>query len=121
MSTTRQRYVQLSQSEKHTEHLDDGAYDDPYDAEVKYRDRKNSPPLKSIFLAAVLTIVGIVLVVLGSMLITGYIETDHWDRGYPLLVLGALTLLPGSYVTAIAWCTFRGYKGYTYAMIPDYD
>jgi hypothetical protein len=123
MSTTRRGYVHLRNTDDDAIIRDGELHyeNDEDDSEIKYRDKKNKPPYKSIFLALVLTAIGCVLLVFGTMLLTGYIETEHWDRGYPLVILGLLTLAPGSYITTLAWCTFRGYKGYTYAMIPDYD
>ena len=116
-STIRQRgtYTKL----KRDEFVDD--YDVRSSEEAKFRDKSNNPPLKSILLATVLTIAGIIMLILGIMLLTGYIETEHWDRGYPLVVLGLVTFAPGSYVMTLTYCAFRGYPGYSYSMIPDYD
>jgi len=78
-------------------------------------------PLKSLILATVLFVIGSVCLILGSLLVTGYIETAYWDRGYSLIALGAITFLPGFYVLRIYFYARKRVKGFSFAQIPDYD
>lgn len=78
-------------------------------------------PWKAIGLAVVLFSVGTVLIVVGSLLLAGTIDTKYSDRTWPLLILGALMFIPGAYHVRIAFYAFRGYCGYSFDDIPDFD
>lgn len=79
-------------------------------------------PYKSILLAIALFVIGSVLLVVGSLLVAGIIiPAEYADRTIPVLVLGVIAFLPGSYHTYIAWATFRRYNGYSYSDIPNFD
>lgn len=43
------------------------------------------------------------------------------DRTWPVLLLGILTFIPGFYHVRIAYYAWRGYKGYSFEDIPDYN
>ncbi|XP_031562262.1 transmembrane protein 230-like [Actinia tenebrosa] len=78
-------------------------------------------PLKAICLAAVLFSVGTILLVVGSLLFTGHFNVKYADRTYPLLILGSLMFIPGFYHVRLAYYAWKGYKGYSYDDIPDFD
>ena len=40
--------------------------------------------------------------------------------GLPFLIIGSITFIPGSYYSFIAYGAWRGYKGYSLSLIPDY-
>ncbi|KAF6027145.1 TMEM230 [Bugula neritina] len=71
---------------------------------------KEKVPCTSILLAIALFTVGTVLLVLDSLLVTGtIIPAEYADRTIPVLVLGVIAFLPGSYHTYLAWCAYRRY------------
>ncbi|KAJ8286531.1 hypothetical protein GJAV_G00040210 [Gymnothorax javanicus] len=85
---------------------------------------KKSPPkvpYKAIALAAFLFLIGSLLIIIGTLLLTGYIEVTHPDRTVPVLIIGILVFLPGFYHLRIAYYASKGYRGYSYEDIPDFD
>ncbi|XP_046987392.1 uncharacterized protein LOC124587293 [Schistocerca americana] len=78
-------------------------------------------PWKSIVLASVLCFGGTILLLVGSLLVTGHIEAKYADRTWPLLILGSIMFLPGAYHIRIAYCAFRRYPGYSFDDIPEFD
>ncbi|KAG7476356.1 hypothetical protein MATL_G00082020 [Megalops atlanticus] len=85
---------------------------------------KRSPPkvpYKAIALAAFLFLIGSFLIIIGALLLAGYIEVTHPDRTIPVLIIGILVFLPGFYHLRIAYYASKGYRGYSYDDIPDFD
>ncbi|ORZ09358.1 hypothetical protein BCR41DRAFT_137786 [Lobosporangium transversale] len=81
-----------------------------------------SIPWKSIALAVVLLILGIAGLTIGSLLKVGIIVSPEWlDKGTPLLILGALCFIPGSYHVGLAYYAYKDYEGYSFSHIPDLD
>jgi hypothetical protein len=84
-----------------------------------YAQMQNRFPMKEILRAAFLFTFGAICLTIGSLMYTGYIPSDFWEKGIPLLVIGSLCFLPGSYICFIAVQTYRGVRGYSYGMIPS--
>ncbi|KAM6224593.1 transmembrane protein 230-like [Rhynchocyon petersi] len=85
---------------------------------------KKSPPkisYKAIALATVLFLIGAFLIIIGSLLLAGYISKVGADRAVPVLIIGILVFLPGFYHLRIAYYASKGYRGYSYDDIPDLD
>ncbi|KAJ8408533.1 hypothetical protein AAFF_G00251680 [Aldrovandia affinis] len=85
---------------------------------------KRSPPkvpYKAIALAAFLFLIGSLLIIIGALLLAGYIVVSHPDRTIPVLIIGILVFLPGFYHLRIAYYASKGYRGYSYEDIPDFD
>uniref|UniRef100_A0A2K6EIL2 Transmembrane protein 230 n=19 Tax=Euarchontoglires TaxID=314146 RepID=A0A2K6EIL2_PROCO len=85
---------------------------------------KKSPPkipYKAIALATVLFLIGAFLIIIGSLLLSGYISKGGADRAVPVLIIGILVFLPGFYHLRIAYYASKGYRGYSYDDIPDFD
>ncbi|XP_042783251.1 LOW QUALITY PROTEIN: transmembrane protein 230-like [Panthera leo] len=89
---------------------------------------KKSPPgipYKVIMLATALVWIGAFLIAIGSLLLVGYIsESGEWGEGKqacPVLILGTLVLLPEFYHLRMAYYASKGYQGYPYDDIPDFD
>ncbi|KAG8574729.1 hypothetical protein GDO81_009301 [Engystomops pustulosus] len=85
---------------------------------------KRSPPkipYKAIALATVLFLIGTLLIVIGALLITGHIGNGGNERAIPVLIIGILVFLPGFYHLRIAYYAYKGYRGYSYDDIPDFD
>ncbi|KAL3865006.1 hypothetical protein ACJMK2_006642 [Sinanodonta woodiana] len=78
-------------------------------------------PKKAIALAVVLFTVGSTLIIIGALLLTGYISAEYSDRTWPLLIIGSLMFIPGAYHVRIAYYAFKGYDGYSYDDIPEFD
>ncbi|PUZ64134.1 hypothetical protein GQ55_3G119500 [Panicum hallii var. hallii] len=76
-------------------------------------------PWKSIALALFLLLLGTSLLFLSYFIFTGHMEGDS-SQAYGLLFLGFLAFLPGFYETRVAYFSWRGAPGYTFASIPDY-
>ncbi|KAL6598194.1 hypothetical protein ACP70R_012183 [Stipagrostis hirtigluma subsp. patula] len=76
-------------------------------------------PWKSIALALFLLLLGTSLLFLSYFIFTGHMEGDS-SQAYGLLFLGFLAFLPGFYETRVAYYSWRGAPGYTFASIPDY-
>ena len=92
----------------------------------KYTDEqfKEPPPkfpTRSIIIAIILFLLGLIMLTLGVLLLTGIIESKFWDRCYPLLFLGTIVFIPGAYHVRIAYCAWRGYHGYSFDDIPTMD
>lgn len=79
----------------------------------------NKIPWKSIALALFLLALGSVLLCLSFFVFTGHMAGDQ-SQAYGLLLLGILSFLPGFYETRVAYYSWRGARGYTFASIPDY-
>lgn len=43
------------------------------------------------------------------------------NRTIPVLIIGVLVFLPGFYHLRIAYYASKGYRGYSYDDIPDFD
>uniref|UniRef100_A0A3Q3WLS4 Transmembrane protein 230 n=1 Tax=Mola mola TaxID=94237 RepID=A0A3Q3WLS4_MOLML len=50
-----------------------------------------------------------------------YTDLQHSDRTAPVLIIGILVFLPGFYHLRIAYYASKGYHGYSYDDIPDFD
>lgn len=96
---------------------------DSDDGYIDLQFKKSPPkvPYKAIALATVLFLIGSLLIVIGALLLTGYIEVSHPDRTVPVLIIGVLVFLPGFYHLRIAYYASKGYRGYSYDDIPDFD
>ncbi|XP_026072902.1 transmembrane protein 230 [Carassius auratus] len=98
------------------------ARDDDGYIDLQFKKSPPKVPYKAIALATVLFLIGSVLIIVGSLLLAGYFEVnDHHDRSIPVLIIGILVFLPGFYHLRIACYAFKGYRGYSYDDIPDFD
>jgi hypothetical protein len=64
----------------------------------------------------------------GALVCSGHIDADYWWPGQGwkqqaacFFGLGAVTFIPGSYVSYIAYGAWRGRPGYTYSQIPVHE
>ncbi|MBN3297053.1 transmembrane protein 230 [Amia ocellicauda] len=96
---------------------------DSDDGYIDLQFKKSPPkvPYKAIALATVLFLIGSLLIVIGALLLTGYIEVTDPNRTLPVLIIGILVFLPGFYHLRIAYYASKGYRGYSYDDIPDFD
>ncbi|NP_001086152.1 transmembrane protein 230 L homeolog [Xenopus laevis] len=96
------------------------ATDDGY-IDLQFKKSPPKIPYKAIALATVLFLIGTLLIVIGSLLLTGYISPGGNERAIPVLIIGILVFLPGFYHLRIAYYASKGYRGYSYDDIPDFD
>ncbi|CAG2055281.1 unnamed protein product [Timema podura] len=89
--------------------------------DAQFESPKQEIPWKAVGLATMLCFGGTILLVVGSLLVSGHIDTKYADRTWPMIILGALMFIPGVYHIRIAYCAFRRYPGYSFADIPEFD
>jgi len=78
-------------------------------------------PWKAITLASGLFLFGTIMIVLGALIMSGTIDSKYSDRMWPLLVLGCLMFIPGAYHVRIAYYAYRGFTGFSFEDIPNFD
>lgn len=49
------------------------------------------------------------------------ISLQYADRTWPVLILGMLMFIPGVYHVRIAYYAYKGYPGYSYEDIPEFE
>ncbi|XP_067268878.1 transmembrane protein 230b [Pseudorasbora parva] len=99
------------------------ASDDDGYIDLQFKRSPPKVPYKAIALATVLFLIGSILITIGSLLLAGYfgVDDEHRDRTIPVLIIGILVFLPGFYHLRIAYYASKGYRGYSYDDIPDFD
>nr|XP_046242873.1 transmembrane protein 230b [Scatophagus argus] len=97
------------------------ATDDDGYIDLQFKKSPPKVPYKAIALATVLFAIGSLLIIIGSLLLAGYFGVHHSDRTVPVLIIGILVFLPGFYHLRIAYYASKGYPGYSYDDIPDFD
>ncbi|CAM4719052.1 unnamed protein product [Leuciscus chuanchicus] len=98
------------------------ASDDDGYIDLQFKKSPPKVPYKAIALATVLFLIGSILITIASLLLAGYFQVDdHRDRTIPVLIIGILVFLPGFYHLRIAYYASKGYRGYSYDDIPDFD
>lgn len=94
--------------------------DDGY-IDLQFKRGPPKVPYKAIALATFLFLIGFLLIVIGGLLLSGYIQVSDPNRTIPVLIIGVLVFLPGFYHLRIAYYASKGYRGYSYDDIPDFD
>uniref|UniRef100_UPI00398F1343 transmembrane protein 230-like isoform X2 n=1 Tax=Pristiophorus japonicus TaxID=55135 RepID=UPI00398F1343 len=89
--------------------------------DLQFKKLPTKVPYKAIALATILFLIGSLLITVGTLLLTGYIDSSYSDTTWPVLIIGILVFLPGFYHLRIAYYASRGYRGYSYDDIPDFD
>ncbi|XP_006884209.1 PREDICTED: transmembrane protein 230-like [Elephantulus edwardii] len=93
------------------------------DSYIDLQFKKSPPkiPYIAIALATVLFLIGAFLIIIGSLLLADYISKGGAEGAVPVLIIGILVFLPGFYHLRIAYYASKGYRGYSYDDIPDFD
>uniref|UniRef100_A0A1A8N801 Transmembrane protein 230 n=2 Tax=Nothobranchius TaxID=28779 RepID=A0A1A8N801_9TELE len=97
------------------------ASDDDGYIDLQFKRSPPKVPYKAIALATVLFLIGSLLIIIGSLLLAGYFGDTDSERTLPILIIGILVFLPGFYHLRIAYYASKGYSGYSYDDIPDFD
>lgn len=95
--------------------------DDSGFSDAQFEEPPVKIPWKAITLAAFLFIVGTILLLVGSLIVTGYIDTKYSDRLWPMIVLGGIMFLPGAYHIRIAYYAYKECPGFSFNDIPELD
>jgi hypothetical protein len=78
-------------------------------------------PWKAICYAVVLFLVGSILLICGCLLVTGHIDSvKYGDRFWPLIFLGSLMFIPGSYHTYFAYKAWSGDPDWSFEEFPEF-
>lgn len=78
-------------------------------------------PWKAVTFAAILLFVGTVMLIVGSMMMSGHIDSKYADRMWPMIILGILMFIPGAYHTRIAYYAYKKVPGYSFDDIPEFE
>ena len=111
-----------------TKEGDGNASDDEVDTidgaeyEATQYDRPSAKvPWKGVLYACVLFLGGTTLLTIGCLIVTGHIDQEkHSERFWPLILLGALMFIPGSYHTYFAYKAFTGDPDWRFEDFPDF-
>jgi len=78
-------------------------------------------PWKAIIYAIILFLLGSGLLTFGLLVVTGHIiDTHYQERFWPIVILGALMFIPGSYHTYFAYKAFKGDPEWNFDEFPDF-
>jgi len=116
------RYRKLNQnSDSEEDEVDSCSVDSAEDfIPAQFEKPPTQVPWKAVIYAVVLFFLGTLLLTIGCLIVTGHIESKYGDRFWPLILLGSLMFLPGSYHTYFAYKAFRGDPDWNFDEFPDF-
>lgn len=76
-------------------------------------------PYKAIAYAVLLFVVGTVLIVIGSLMHAGVYFAKDTERSVPMICVGSLAFIPGSYITFTAYKAWKKEPGWSFDDIPS--
>lgn len=88
---------------------------------LKFKKNSTRIPYKAIACAAAQFLIGAFLLVVGCLLLAGYISKVGANRAAAILIVGILVFLPGFYHLLIACRAHRRCQGCSYSDLPDCD
>jgi fatty acid desaturase len=116
------RYRKLNQTEESdTDETDRASQSHEEFLAQQFERPPTKVPWKAIIFALILFILGSALLIVGSLIVTGHIDpVKHNERFWPLILLGSLMFIPGSYHTYFAYKAFRGDPDWDFEEFPDF-
>ena len=115
------RYRKLNQNESEVDESDRVSASHEEFLAQQYERPPTKVPWKAIIYALILFILGSALLIAGSLIVTGHIDpVKHSERFWPLILLGSLMFIPGSYHTYFAYKAFRGDPDWDFEEFPDF-
>jgi len=109
------RYRKLKQEGEEDE-VDGSDFDNS-----QFEKPKTKVPWKAISYAVILLLIGTILLTIGCLIVTGHIDQEkHNERFWPMILLGALMFIPGSYHTYFAYKAFIGDPNWSFEEFPDF-
>jgi hypothetical protein len=84
---------------------------------VRVSDRRALPPFKTTLAAIIMVSVGLLMLFVG---IRRFVTSSEHHIG-GVLVIGLLTMIPGTYASFILFGTWMGWPDYDYSQVPSYD
>jgi len=80
-------------------------------------------PWRGIILAVVLLFVGTIFISVSALILSGVMRFENLDNiaPYGVMIIGILCFIPGAYHVRLAYCAYRGYDGYYFEDIPNFD
>ncbi|CRL04239.1 CLUMA_CG017341, isoform A [Clunio marinus] len=119
----RSGYTVLGSSEEDVEgDAADGKYEDIEEAKpfANIRSIDGNPYRKTLCLVFTLFFGGLLTLLVSTLILLGHLDNDVYaDRLIPLIILGFLMFIPGSYYMRIVYYTFKERPGYSYDLIPS--
>ncbi|XP_035584547.1 transmembrane protein 230-like [Zalophus californianus] len=88
---------------------------------LKFKKSSTKIPYKAVACATAQFLIGTFLVIVGCLLLAGYISKVGVNRAVPVVIVGILVFLPGFYHLLIAYRAHRSCQGYSYSDLPDCD
>ena len=116
MSSARKSRVRYSRLTQVSRDHDETEYSDE-----QFTEAPPKIPLKSIALAILLFSLGSVLLMLAILMFVGVFGDNPDASATPLIIIGAITFIPGFYHVRLAYYAWKGYHGYSFDDIPSYD
>jgi len=114
------RYRRLPQHDEHAADSVDNGQQEEFLPE-QFTKQPVQVPWKAVIYAVVLFLAGTVLLVIGSLIVTGHLDPiEHNDRFWPLILLGSIMFIPGSYHTYYAYKAFSGDPDWDFEEYPDF-
>ncbi|GMI19070.1 hypothetical protein TeGR_g2816 [Tetraparma gracilis] len=84
--------------------------------------RSSLPPPVTTIAAVAFLITGLVLLPYGIATYLNAGDSSHLaESGRNMMILGTITILPGSYSTVTLFGAWRRWPGYSYGQVPNYD
>ena len=115
------RYRKLNQDDNYVEETDSVSQNHEDFLAQQFEKPATKVPWKGVIYALILFLLGSGLLLAGCLIVTGHIDpVEHNERFWPLILLGSLMFIPGSYHTYFAYKAFTGDPDWDFDEFPDF-